>query len=171
MKTAFQDSIFLCKLWQMFRELCWLILVSVIGQSHWVYDWLLTTYDQNGCRPPKTIGDHGPNKKCSSHTYLWSATSVGLVVLTVGHNRSAKGPRLSYDCHWPSHVDRRPSATSCRPSYDKSLPMPPICTDCRPMVGDWLVTCGWLVADWWWTSLTPSVWAGILKPSYSNRGL
>ena len=32
----------------------------VIGQSHWGYDRLPTTYDQNGHRPPKTFGDHGP---------------------------------------------------------------------------------------------------------------
>ena len=47
-------------------------------------------------------------------------------------NRSAKGPRLSYDCHRPSHVDSHLSATSRQLSYDKSLPYWYMCIICMP---------------------------------------
>ena len=69
----------------------------------------------------------GPPQMLQSHS-LWSATSLEPVVLPVGHNRSAKGMCLVYDCHGPSHVDHSPSATSHQPSYDKSLLIPPIGT-------------------------------------------
>ena len=61
------------------------------AQSHWGYDRLPTTNDQNGRRPPKTIGDRGHQKNVA----VTLATSLGLVVLPVGHNRSAKSLRLS----------------------------------------------------------------------------
>ena len=41
-------------------------MVPIIGQWHWGYDQLPTTYDQNGCRPPKTIGNHGHKKMLQS---------------------------------------------------------------------------------------------------------
>ena len=87
------------------------------------------TEGMTGCRPhtTKMVSDHqrpsvtmGTTKMLQSHS-LWSATSLGLVLLPVGYNRSAKGLCLSYDCHRPSHVDCRPLATSRRPVGDKSL--------------------------------------------------
>ena len=110
--------------------------------------------------PPKTTSDHRRWKWVAVTYILWSAIILALVIWPVGHNRSAKGPRLLYDCRRPSHVDRCPSAISRRPShvdhrpsrwlsYNKSLPIPPICTDCCPLVGDWSVTEVWRLIDNW----------------------